>query len=44
MEVGGFRREADIVSDSMKDFIASAFDQTLNIGQTMYVLLGVPFQ
>jgi hypothetical protein len=44
VEVGGFRREADIVSDSMKDFIASAFDQTLDIGQTMYVLLGVPFQ
>jgi hypothetical protein len=35
VEVGGFIREADIVSDSMKDFVAIAFDQTLDIGQTM---------
>ena len=28
--MSGFRRETGIVSDSMKDFIASAFDQTLD--------------
>ena len=31
VEVSGFRSETGIVSDSMKDFTASAFDQTLDI-------------
>tara|TARA_B110000238_G_scaffold14391_1_gene14018 strand:- start:326 stop:655 length:330 start_codon:yes stop_codon:yes gene_type:complete len=43
VEVSGFRSETDIVSDSMKDFFASAFDQTLD-KKTLYVLLGVPFK
>jgi len=31
VDVSGFRSETGIVSDSMKDFTASAFDQTLDI-------------
>jgi len=44
VEVNGFRRDTVIGFHSMKDFIANAFDQTLDLGEILYVLPGVPRQ